>query len=124
MVARVGPAPREKLASGWGYYLGDAAIAGVLCFGPPQGQKVTFVHPDDWLGPQQRVGAGGGSARGGAPLRGDVRAGHAPASSGNGSARVSFTPERTSAFLDEPDCELPSDTAAASVRLLPEYDAT
>ena len=53
VVARVGAAPREKLASGWGYYLGDAAIADVLCFGPPQGQKVTFVHPDDWLGAQR-----------------------------------------------------------------------
>ena len=49
---RVGPSPRELLASGWGYYLGDAAIAGVLCFGPPSGAKVTFVHPADWLGPQ------------------------------------------------------------------------
>ena len=45
-------APREQLASGWGYFLGDAAVADVLCFGPPQGQKVTFVHPDDWLGAQ------------------------------------------------------------------------
>jgi hypothetical protein len=53
VVARVGSAPREKLASGWGFYLGDAAAAGVLCFGPPQGQKVTFVHPGDWLGPQR-----------------------------------------------------------------------
>ena len=53
VAARVGPAPREKLASGWGYYLGDAAIADVLCFGPPQGQKVTFVRTDEWLGPQQ-----------------------------------------------------------------------
>jgi hypothetical protein len=52
VAAKVGSAPREKLASGWGYYLGDAAIAGVLCFGPPQGQKVTFVHTGDWLGPQ------------------------------------------------------------------------
>ena len=51
--ARVGPRPREKLASGWGYYLGDAAIADELCFGPPEGQKVTFVHPEDWLGPQR-----------------------------------------------------------------------
>jgi DNA glycosylase AlkZ-like len=51
--AQVGPGPREKLASGWGYYLGDAAIAGALCFGPPAGQKVTFVHPEDWLGPQR-----------------------------------------------------------------------
>lgn len=50
VAARVGSEPREKLASGWGYYLGDAAAAGVLCFGPPQGPKVTFVHPDDWLG--------------------------------------------------------------------------
>jgi hypothetical protein len=50
-VARtVGPAPRERMASGWGYFLGDAAIADRLCFGPPQGQKVTFVHPGDWLG--------------------------------------------------------------------------
>jgi hypothetical protein len=53
VAAHVGPAPREKLASGWGYYLGDAAIADVLCFGPPQGQKVTFVRTDEWLGPQQ-----------------------------------------------------------------------
>jgi hypothetical protein len=53
VVDRVGPAPREQLASGWGYYLGDAALAGVLCFGPPRGQKVTFVRMDEWLGPQQ-----------------------------------------------------------------------
>jgi hypothetical protein len=53
-VARtVGQAPRERMASGWGYFLGDAAIADRLCFGPPQGQKVTFVHPDDWLGSQR-----------------------------------------------------------------------
>ena len=25
----------------------------MLCFGPPAGQKVTFVHPEDWLGPQR-----------------------------------------------------------------------
>ena len=53
VVERVGPAPREQLASGWGYYLGDAAEAGLLCFGPPQGQKVTFVRTDEWLGPQR-----------------------------------------------------------------------
>jgi hypothetical protein len=51
---RVGAGPRKKLASGWGYYLGDAAMAGELCFGPPQGQKVTFVHVKDWLGRQRR----------------------------------------------------------------------
>ncbi len=35
-------------------YLGDAAAAGALCFGPSQGQRVTFVHPDDWLRTQRR----------------------------------------------------------------------
>jgi hypothetical protein len=54
VAAQVGPGPRELLASGWGYYLADAASAGVLCFGPPQGQKVTFVHAADWLGPQRK----------------------------------------------------------------------
>jgi hypothetical protein len=53
VVAKVGPGPRYQLASGWGYYLGDAAIADALCFGPPEGKKVTFVHPADWLGPQR-----------------------------------------------------------------------
>jgi hypothetical protein len=53
VVERVGPGPREKLASGWGFYLGGAGEAGELVFGPPQGQKVTFVHAEDWLGPQR-----------------------------------------------------------------------
>src|SRR5207253_11207898 len=39
---RVGAWPRERLASGWGFFLGDAAVAGLLCFGPSRGQKVTF----------------------------------------------------------------------------------
>jgi Winged helix DNA-binding domain len=52
VVATVGEAPRAQLASGWGYFLGDAAVVDQLCFGPPQGQKVTFVHPEDWLGAQ------------------------------------------------------------------------
>ena len=25
----------------------------MLCFGPPEGAKVTFVHTGDWLGPQR-----------------------------------------------------------------------
>jgi hypothetical protein len=55
VAAIVGEGPREQMASGWGYFLGDAAIADLLCFGPPQGQKVTFVHPEDWLGAQPTV---------------------------------------------------------------------
>ncbi len=54
VLERVPTAPRDELASGWGFHLGDAATAGLLCFGPPEGAKVTFVHVEDWLGPQRR----------------------------------------------------------------------
>ena len=53
VLERVPSAPRDELASGWGFHLSDAATAGLLCFGPPQGTRVTFVHTEDWLGPQR-----------------------------------------------------------------------
>jgi hypothetical protein len=34
----------------WLMALGTSANAGLLCFGPDQGSKVTFVRPDQWLG--------------------------------------------------------------------------
>ncbi len=34
----------------WLMAVGTAANAGLLCFGPDQGNKVTFVRPDQWLG--------------------------------------------------------------------------
>ena len=43
VVARVGPAPRARLGSGFAFFLGD------LCQGPPRGAKVTFVRPDQWV---------------------------------------------------------------------------
>lgn len=52
---RVGPGLRERMVSGWGYVLGDAALAGLLCHGPPRGAKVTFVRPDQWLGASSEV---------------------------------------------------------------------
>lgn len=39
----------ERLRSGWGELLKPAAFQGELCFGPSQGQNVTFVRPDQWL---------------------------------------------------------------------------
>jgi winged helix DNA-binding protein len=39
-----GQAPR------WQNALGAAANAGLLCFGPAQGNKVTFTRADQWLG--------------------------------------------------------------------------
>jgi DNA glycosylase AlkZ-like len=43
VVKRVGPRPRERLLSGFAFFLGE------LCQGPPQGSKVTFARPDQWI---------------------------------------------------------------------------
>ena len=49
VVGRVGPKPRERLRSGFAFFLGE------LCQGPSQGAKVTFVRPDQWIGGWQEV---------------------------------------------------------------------
>jgi hypothetical protein len=43
------------LASGWGAVLKPVAFHGRLCFGPSDGGRVTFVRPDQWLGPFERL---------------------------------------------------------------------
>jgi hypothetical protein len=43
VVERVGAGPRERLLSGWAFFLDE------VCQGPPQGNKVTFVLPDQWI---------------------------------------------------------------------------
>jgi hypothetical protein len=49
-VARLaGDGLRPRLESGWGEFLKPAGFAGLLCFGPPRGQEVTFVRPDQWV---------------------------------------------------------------------------
>ena len=40
---RISPASRARLLSGFAFVLGD------LCQGPPQGAKVTFARPDQWV---------------------------------------------------------------------------
>lgn len=59
---RVGPWALEHDVAAWGggwerwrFGLGYAAPAGLVCFGPNEGNQVTFVRPDDWLGPQREV---------------------------------------------------------------------
>lgn len=122
VVERVGAAPREQLASGWGYYLSDAAFAGVLCFGPPQGQRVTFVHPDDWLGPRcawEPRDALREVARRYAEAYGPV----GPRQFREWFTSRSFTPAAARALFDELDPpELEPVEPQPSVRLLPEYD--
>ena len=46
---RAGEWTREKISSGWGYFIGSAAAEGRLCHGPPRGNKVTFVRTDQWI---------------------------------------------------------------------------
>jgi hypothetical protein len=41
---------REKIGSGWGYFIGEASRVGKLCHGPPRGTRVTFVRTDQWVG--------------------------------------------------------------------------
>ena len=124
VAARVAAAPRDKLTSGWGFYLGDAAEAGVLCFGPPRGQKVTFVHVDDWLGPQRPWEPGEALrevARRYTDAYGPVR--HRQFREWFTSR--SFTPAAARDLFAELDLAEPAPEPVgprASVRLLPEYD--
>jgi uncharacterized protein YcaQ len=46
---RMGSRMAKNLEGGWGSFLKPAARRGVLCFGPNEGQNVTFVRPDAWL---------------------------------------------------------------------------
>ncbi|MFQ5951032.1 MAG: winged helix DNA-binding domain-containing protein [Candidatus Geothermarchaeales archaeon] len=39
----------KRLMEGWGALLKPAAYHGHLCFGPSEGQNVTFVRPNQWL---------------------------------------------------------------------------
>jgi Winged helix DNA-binding domain len=43
VVKRVGPGPRERLRSGFAFFLGE------LCQGPPRGSRITLVRPDQWI---------------------------------------------------------------------------
>jgi hypothetical protein len=40
---RVGTKPRERLRSGFAFFLGE------LCQGPPQGSRITLARPDQWI---------------------------------------------------------------------------
>jgi hypothetical protein len=110
---RVGHEPRERLASGWGYFLGDAAAAGLLCFGPPQGAKVTFVHVEDWLG-QQRAWEPEEALR-------EVARRYATTYAPVGLRQLREW-LAAKVEVDVPDVAPAPPGAGGSVRLLPEYD--
>jgi hypothetical protein len=112
VLERVPTAPREELASGWGFHVSDAATAGLLCFGPPAGSKVTFVHVDEWLGPQPAWEPEEALAE----AAGRYAFTFAPAT-------LRTVREWLAAKVDvEVPEALLAPTGARSVRLLPEYD--
>jgi hypothetical protein len=43
VVKRVGGAARERLRSGFAFFIGE------LCQGPPQGSRITLARPDQWI---------------------------------------------------------------------------
>jgi hypothetical protein len=53
--SRLGARMAKNLMGSWGGFLKPAARRGVLCFGPSQGQSVTFVRPDAWLAEWREV---------------------------------------------------------------------
>lgn len=46
----IGGSLRDRLASTWADLIVPLQLAGVLCYGPTRGAKVTFVRPDQWAG--------------------------------------------------------------------------
>ena len=121
VAARIGAEPRARLVSGWGYYLGDAATAGVLCFGPPQGQKVTFVHVEDWLVPQRSWEPQEALLE----IARRYAATYAPVGHRHFCAWFtsrSFTREAAREVFEQIDVPAAEPVDVASVRLLPEYD--
>ena len=109
-------APRERARVGLGLLpRATPRPPALLCFGPPQGARVTFVHPDDWLGPQRQWEPE-------EALR-EVARRYATTYGPVGTAAVPRVVRlaRTST-LDVLGAAPTAPAPAASVRLLPEYD--
>ena len=132
VVGRVGPEHEERLRSGFAFFLSE------LCQGPPQGAKVTFVRPDQWIEGWQEVGEEQALAEVcrrylhtyGPARPGDFREWFASPAFKAPEARALF--DSLGDELEEIDVEghcayvLAGDTAfptlEPSLRLLPEYD--
>jgi winged helix DNA-binding protein len=133
VVERVGDAPRERLRSGFAFFLGE------LCQGPPQGSRITLARPDQWIDGWRRIDDEAEALR--EACRRFLRA-YGPARPADFSAwfsSPSFRPAEARALFDDLAAELeeidvegrqafvlagdrsfPAPTA--EVRLLPEYD--
>ena len=130
VVKRVGKGPRERLRSGFAFFLGD------LCQGPPQGSRITLARPDQWISGWREVDEPGALREVGRRFLhayGPTR----PADFCAWVSSAAFKAPEARALFDELGVEeiavdgrecfvLPGDTSfpapVGSVRLLSEYD--
>lgn len=118
-----------KAAIAWTLAWGEAFKRGVVCYGPPRGQQVTFVRPDQWLGGWEELDPGDALAE---VLRRYLVA-YGPARSENfvhwfhgeasfdGVAVEEVGVEGRRAWVLAGDTDWP-EPVAGNVRLLPYYD--
>jgi DNA glycosylase AlkZ-like len=115
---RAGEWTRERIGSGWGYIIGDAAAVGKLCHGPPRGNKVTFVRTDQWVGwrelnPEEALAE---AAR-------RFVAAYGPAGPREFAGWFGMKPQDARPLFDSIGPPTPRKRDPGPVRLLPEYDA-
>jgi hypothetical protein len=116
---RAGEWTREKVASGWGFIIGSAALLGKLCHGPPRGNKVTFVRTDQWIDwkdvdPQAAL----------AEVCRRFAAAYGPAGPAEFAGWFAIKPATARQLLDSVGAEQPAQRKRppGPLRLLPEYD--
>jgi hypothetical protein len=122
VVRRVGKKHEGRLRSGFSFFTDE------LCQGPPRGNKITLVRPDQWLGSWKRVSrmqALREAARRflfayGPSQRGDFRQWLGVDAGFDGVDVEEVDVEGRAAFVLAGDTDFPE--AKQSVRLLPEYD--
>lgn len=140
VTACVGSWAGERLASTWADLIGLGFDAGLLCFGPSQGSKVTFVRTDRWLDEWKEMDPGDALvevfrryvaaygpvthqdfARWFAPrqLKPDQARGLVASLSGE-LEEVEVEGQR--GWIATSDADMPSEQPDASLRLLPQYD--
>lgn|GEM_PF-4956758 len=64
MASSIGLETRGWVDHSWGGVVKLASLQGLVCFGPDQGQKATFVHRDRWLHGLLGSATGDGDAKG------------------------------------------------------------
>ncbi len=142
---RLGADVEDRLRSNWGSLLRPAAFAGVLCFGPSVGSRVTFVRADQWVDGWPSAGLEPDAAT--TELTRRFLAAYGPASEPEIASWLGMAPAEARPFIEALHPELEAVTIAAdrptrwrlaqtppahaadpppsapTLRLLPQYDS-